>query len=186
LTDSLARAQQDSINRRQPGYIVDSIFSAEEEIRRFNAGSASPAALSGAARDRHELVRLFAAALQAHDSAALRRLLVTREEFGYLIFPESPFGREPFKTKPGLVWMQLVAASERGLGRLLDRVAGRHVRISDLRCDQKPEQQGPNTYWRNCSVLLRLANAEPRRSHLFGQILIRDGRAKFVAYDGDF
>jgi hypothetical protein len=35
-------------------------------------------------------------------------------------------------------------------------------------------------------VLLRVANSEPRRSQLFGQILVRDGRAKFVAYDGDF
>ncbi|MEW5915725.1 MAG: hypothetical protein AB1762_04945 [Gemmatimonadota bacterium] len=184
VLDSLAR--QDSINRAQPGYVIDSIFPAEEELRRFNAGSMRPAALSGGASDRETLVRQFARALQQADTATLRTLLLTRAEFGHLVFPESPFAREPFKTKPGLVWMQLVAASERGMTRLLDRVSGPGVQISSLRCDRTPEDQGPNTYWRNCSVLVHRQGTPTHRAQLFGQILVRDGRAKFVAYDGDF
>src|SRR5262245_43682316 len=35
--DSVARARQDSINRTLPGYVVDSIFPVDEEIRRFKA-----------------------------------------------------------------------------------------------------------------------------------------------------
>src|SRR6476661_7758906 len=33
--DELRRARQDSINRTLPGYVVDSIFPVDEEIRRF-------------------------------------------------------------------------------------------------------------------------------------------------------
>jgi hypothetical protein len=81
--------------------------------------------------------------------------------------------------------MQLMAASERGMTRLLDRVSGRDVQLSGLRCDRTPERQGPNSYWRNCSLLVQRQGTPARRVRLFGQILVRDGRAKFVAYDGD-
>lgn len=180
--DSVARAKQDSINRAQPGYVVDSIFPIEEEIRRFNARLERPASLGGPAADRRELVRLFAAALSQRDSAALRQLVVTRAEFGYLIFPESPYARPPYKTKPALIWTQL----DHGLSRLLKRVGGPSSKVSTLRCDSEPEHQGPNKYWRNCSVLVETPDFGARRMRLFGQILERDGRAKFLSYTGDF
>ncbi|MGQ0643437.1 MAG: hypothetical protein ACT4P6_22045 [Gemmatimonadaceae bacterium] len=184
--DSLTRAQQDSVNRAQPGYVVDSIFSAGEESRRFNAGMARPAALAGSAASRGELVRLFSRALQRHDTAGLRAALITRAEFGYFVFPESPFAREPFKTKPGVIWMQLEAESARGITRLLERVAGHDVRLTDVRCDREPERQGRNTYWRDCSVLVSRGEAAPTRAQLFGHILERNGRVKFVSYASDF
>jgi hypothetical protein len=185
--DSVARARQDSINRAQPGYVVDSIFPIEEEIRRFNAGLDRPASLTSPAMNRADLVRRFAVALAHSDSAALRALVVTRAEFGYLVFPESPYARFPYKTKPEVIWMQLAGDSDRGTSRMLDRVAGPASRVSSLRCDGTPERQGPNTYWRNCSVLVQTASdPTKRRMHLFGQILERDGRAKFLSYGGDF
>ncbi len=185
-SDSAARATQDSVNRAQPGYIVDSIFPAEEEIRRFTEGVPRPAGLTGGAKSREELVRQFAAALRTRDTAALRALHVTRSEFGYLVFPDSPHMRPPYKTKPLVIWMQLMSESERGLARLLERAAGRSARISQLRCPDEPRVEGTNRYWRNCSVMLSGASTEARRMHLFGPILERDGRAKFLSYATDF
>lgn len=184
--DSVARAFQDSVNRAQPGYIVDSIFPAEEEIRRFNEGIHRPQGLTGGARSREELVRRFAAALEGSDTAALRALHVTRAEFGYLVFPESPHVRPPFKTKPLVIWMQVVSESQRGMARLLERTSGRSVRISQLRCPTAPSVEGTNRYWRNCTVLFTEAAAPLRRMQLFGPILERDGRAKFLSYATDF
>lgn len=184
--DSVARARQDSINRAQPGYIVDSIFPIEEEIRRFNAGLERPAALEGGATSRSELVRLFAAALRRSDTARLRHLLVSRAEFGHFVFPESPFTRPPYKTKPIVIWTQLVSESTSGLERLLKNVAGDSARISRLECDEPPERQGANRYWRNCTVSLQSANRSATRIHLFGHIMERGGRFKFVSYSTDF
>ena len=126
-SDSTARAVQDSVNRAQPGYIVDSIFPAEEEIRRFNEGVPRPAGLTGGAPTAQELVRRFAAALQRHDTAALRAMHITRAEFGHFVFPESPHVRAPYKTKPLVIWMQVVSESQRGMARLLERAAGSAV-----------------------------------------------------------
>lgn len=184
--DSVARARQDSINRAQPGYIVDSIFPIEEEIRRFNEGLEHPKELEGGATSRSELVRLFAAALRRSDTAALRQLLISRAEFGHFVFPESPFTRPPYKTKPIVMWTQLLGESTSGLERLLKNVAGNSSRISQLVCDEPPDRQGANRYWRNCTVSLQSANGRATRIHLFGHILERGGLFKFVSYSTDF
>lgn len=185
-SDSAARAVQDSVNRAQPGYIVDSIFPAEEEIRRFNDGVPRPASLMGGAATPHELVRRFSAALERHDTAALRALHITRAEFGHFVYPESPHVRPPYKTKPLVIWMQIVSESQRGMARLLERAAGSNARISEPHCDSKPTQEGANRYWRNCTVLMSKKGAKPRRLQLFGTLLEREGRVKFLSYDTDF
>src|SRR3954471_18553957 len=40
--DSIARARQDSVNRAQPGYVVDSILPTEEAVRRFKQSLGGP------------------------------------------------------------------------------------------------------------------------------------------------
>ncbi len=184
--DSLARVRQDSINRAQPDYVVDSIFPIEEEIRRFNDGLATSTTLEGGARSPEALVRLFTRALAQRDTSALLSLLVTRAEFGFLVFPESRYTRPPYKTKPAVIWTQLVSDSERGLSRMLERVAGDSVRISELRCAKVADREGTNRYWRNCTLMVRDAAGVSRRLQLFGQILERDGRSKFLSYDTAF
>jgi hypothetical protein len=186
FADSVARARVDSVTRAQPGYVVDSIFPIEEEIRRFNAELVRPDSLVGGARSRAELLRLFEKALARQDTSGLQELLVSRSEFGYFVFPESPYARAPYKTKPAIVWMQLVSDSERGLSRLLARVAHNQVRISNLECLVDADREGRNRYWRNCTVNLRDNTGASRRLQLFGQIVERDGRMKFLSYSTDF
>ncbi|HJU73144.1 MAG TPA: hypothetical protein VJ717_05315 [Gemmatimonadaceae bacterium] len=183
-SDSAARAIQDSINRAQPHYIVDSIFPIAEEIRRFNADSPPVDSLRGGAKGRQALVRRFTAALAKHDTATLLSLFVTRAEFGQLVFPESPHVRPPFKTKPSVIWGQLVNESEKSLSRLLQRLAGPAVQISGLECPA-PERHGKNLIWRRCTVLVRDPQRGEKRMCLF-TILERGGRAKFLLYTTDF
>lgn len=186
LADSVARARSDSVTRAQPGYVIDSIFPIEEEIRRFNAELVRPDSLIGGARSRAELVRRFEKALARQDTAGLLELIVSRAEFGYFVFPESPYARPPYKTKPAIVWMQLLSDSERGLSRLLERVAHEQIRISGLQCLAEAEREGRNRYWRHCTVNLRDSTGASRRLQLFGQIVERDGRMKFLSYSTDF
>src|SRR4051812_12390606 len=57
-SDSIARSRQDSIDRAQPGYVVDSVLPVEEEMRRFRAavGGSEVAAFRRASATRDELV----------------------------------------------------------------------------------------------------------------------------------
>jgi hypothetical protein len=56
--DSVARARQDSINRAQPGYIVDSVLPVEEELRRFREalGGTPATKLANGSESREALV----------------------------------------------------------------------------------------------------------------------------------
>jgi hypothetical protein len=185
--DSIARARQDSINRTLKGYVIDSILPVKEELRRFRLASGSNDAgatvtvLSGGAGSREALVRRFIAALSANDSSALRKMLLTAREFADLVYPESPYTHPPYRQSPALVWNQIRNPSSSGLTRLLRRIGGTRLEYVNHSCDH-PERQGRNVIWADCTV--RLADTTPKR--LFGSIIERDGRFKFVSYTNDF
>lgn len=185
--DSIARAKQDSINRAQPGYIVDSILPIEEALRRFRAALPGPAptALSGGAESRDALVRSFVRALEANDTLSLRRLALTAAEFAWLVYPSSPFVAPPYRQMPGLLWTQISLASGRGQARLLARLAGQPLGYSAYTCDGEPERQGENRVWRACSVRLTQPDGGGRAVRLFGDIVERGGKFKFVSFAND-
>lgn len=102
-----------------PVRIVDSILPVEEELRRFQHHLTRPTALAGAAPSREALVRRFVERLARRDSAGLRALTMTREEFAFLVYPGSSYTRPPYRTPPGLVWLQIEQDGATGLRRLL-------------------------------------------------------------------
>ncbi|NBW66442.1 hypothetical protein EBR44_11865, partial [bacterium] len=82
-TDSIARAQQDSINRARPDYVVDSIFTPEEGLKRFRKTVPGDSAtrLVGGSATREALVRRFVTALAKSDTNDLRAMVVHGREF---------------------------------------------------------------------------------------------------------
>lgn len=181
--DSIARARQDSVNRAQPGYVVDSILPVEEELRRFREGLPAVTTLEGGVSSRNELVSAVLTALAKADTAALVGLAVSRAEFAWLVYPESPFTAPPYRQAPGLVWMRQGGESETGLGRLLARYAGLASGRSGT-CAEPPVTQGRNRIWRDCTV--RLARpGEEITTRPFGTIIERDGRFKVLSYAND-
>lgn len=183
-TDSLARARQDSINRAQPGYIVDSILPIEEEIRRFTAavGGTRVAALSGGATSVDALVARFASAVAARDTIALQRMALSAREFIDIVYPESPYTRPPYRQAPGLLWSQIQLPSRSGLRRLLERHGGHPLRIASVRCPGAPERQGNNRLHVSCTVQFATDTGALRDGRLFGTLIERDGRFKFVSF----
>ncbi len=170
-----------------PIRIVDSIFPIEEEIRRFQTGLSPEAGFSGGAASRDSLVSRFVAVLEQADTAAFAPLALNTAEFGYLYFPESKFTRAPYKTKPGLIWFQIQNASNRGLGRALERLGGRPVGFRSYRCDAPPDSVGRNLVWEGCVVTFKPADADSVRvMRLFGGIIERAGVYKFIGYSNDF
>jgi hypothetical protein len=186
--DSAARARQDSINRAQPGYIVDSVFPIAEEIRRFKAaiGGTPVTSLRGGAASRDALVERIVAAVVARDSVGLARMAVTPREFADLVYPSSPFSRPPSMDAPGRVWMTIANPSRSGRIRLLRRLGGTALRYVGHSCDAEPERQGKNLLWTHCTVTLQAADGSRHTARLFGTIIERDGQFKVMSFTNEF
>jgi hypothetical protein len=186
VADSIARARQDSINRAQPGYIVDSILPIEEHLRRFRRDiPVAPTSLAGGATSRDALVRQFIAALEARDTTALAAMLLNRAEFAYLVYPESHWTRPPYRQAPGLVWMQAANANGTGFSRLLDRMAGRDLRFQSYACGSEPEVISGNRIWRDCLLSVERTPGDRRNMKLFAGIIERGGHFKIYSYGND-
>ena len=185
--DSVAGARQDSINRAQPGYIVDSILPMEEQLRRFRANlTVAPNAFEDGAKSRDELVSSFVGSLEAADTAALIGLTISRAEFAYLVFPESPFSAPPYAQAPDLVWMRHTTASGTGLKRLLARAGGASLGFRSWSCSALPEKQGVNRVWGGCKVRFARGGGTEQTLQLFASIIERQGRFKILSYANAF
>ena len=186
--DSVARARQDSVNRASPGYIVDSILPVEEEIRRFRAavGGGAVTQLVDASTSRDELVARLADAIAANDAVTLQRTVVTAREFIDLVYPESPNTKPPYRQAPGLVWTLITEPSNSGRRRLLANLGGKPLAVTSVSCRQPPETQGRNHLWNGCTVRYTSGGDAPRDGRLFGAIIERDGRFKFMSLSNQY
>ncbi len=184
--DSLALVRQDSVNRTQPGYFVDSILPMEEQLHRFRAGLPETRELSSGAQSRDALVQSFMRSLESSDTAALVLLAISRAEFAYLVYPESPLSAPPYAQAPDLVWMRHVAASSMGLKRVLDRVPGTRLWLRSSMCSEPPITEGANHIWRDCMVRFAPQGGVMRTMPLFSSIIERQGRFKILSYSNAF
>ena len=180
--DSVARVRQDSINRAQPGYVVDSILPVEEQLRRFRENMTEPLnAFVGGGTTADELVRSFVRAVESADTVALVRITISRAEFAWLIYPDSPLSSRPYQQAPDLVWMQHAASSVTGLARVLERLGGRSIGYRGWSCDRQPFLEGRNRIWRGCIVQFDQA-PDAKSLQLFASIVERSGRYKILSY----
>ncbi|MGH7520712.1 MAG: hypothetical protein ACREMI_05505 [Gemmatimonadales bacterium] len=160
---------------------VDSIVPRDVALARIRNGVVEPPSLSGGAASREALVRQFLGALERRDTATLHALLMTRAEFAYLYYPTNPEGLPPYDLSPGLMWFLLEGNSRRGLAHALEDRGGRPLRHLGVHC-QPPTQQGANTVWGGCVVSRLQAPGDTVVEPLFGPIIARGGRFKFVSY----
>jgi hypothetical protein len=164
--------------------VVDSILPLDEALRRFRDGLPEVTALEGGAPTRDALVARFAAAVAAEDTAALRGLFLTRAEFAWLYYPESPWAREPTRQMAHVVWLLLREESEKGLSRVLQRFGGRPGAIGAATCRGEPLAQGASRVWTDCAVRVESPGG-PGELRLFAAIWERDRRFKFASFQND-
>jgi hypothetical protein len=168
-----------------PAGVVDSVRPIEEEFRRFTADIPTPpAALEGGAESVEALARRFVEAVAARDTAALRRMHVDRAEFAYFFYRDAPVSRPPYELPPGLLWFQVEGGSSAALTRLSQSLGGRNVAFEGVRCEGEPQPQGDNRIHADCAVTYRV-DGERRTGRLFGNVLERAGRFKFLSYAND-
>lgn len=177
----------DSATRRKPGDAIDSILPMAEYLKRFRVGTDSTATLAGGEVTRDALVRRFLAAVSRGDTATLASLLITRAEFAWLLFPDHRYASPPYELDPAIFWGQITAANGKGVSRLVQRHRGATLALDGLQCGRDTLQlaHGPATFWGPCSVRYRAGDSTLTRQ-LFGSIVERDGRMKFLSYANDF
>ena len=170
---------------RAPGTSIDSTFPKPEQLRRFRAGLDEPSGLVGGASSRDALVRDFVTALAAGDRQALGRLTLSRAEFAYLYYPASRDARMTNGLPPTLRWDLLTLNSEKGIGRALDRMGRKPMRLGGINCSGAPVTMGAVRQQDGCTVQLTLADSSVFTGRLFGSIIEYRGRFKFVGYSND-
>jgi hypothetical protein len=162
--------------------VVDSAIPREEALRRFRQGIPPVDTLTGGADSRDALVRGFVAAVEQADTATLRRLLMTRQEFAWIYYPDNPQGLPPYDLSPGLLWFLLDNRGAIGLSHLMQERVGTPLRYVRYQCDSLPSMEGENRVWGPCVIARRQAGGDLLLERLFGPILERRGRFKFVNY----
>ena len=186
--DAIARGRQDSVNRAQPGYVVDSIFPPEVELRRFRSAfpGDSGTVLDGGSPSREALVRRFVKALSTNDISDLRAMAVHGREFSDLYYPESPYARPPYRQPVSFAWRMIQDPSGSGLSKLLTRLGGKPMTFVSEKCEPNPLHEGRTTRFSGCLVRVLGSNGDTATRRYFGSIIERGGQFKFLSYTNDF
>jgi hypothetical protein len=148
---------------------------------RQNLGEPPTELGSGARPSRDALVEAFVRALEAADSAAFAPMMITRAEFAWLYYPFTKYVRPPYAMDPDVLWTLQVQNAEKGISRALREYAGRALGFAGYACAAEPETAGVNRVWEDCVVHLNLDGGKVT-ARLFGSILERRGRFKFMSY----
>lgn len=184
---AIARVVEDTSYKLAPGYVIDSLRPIDEDLSRFRAGLGAPATrLEHGAPSLDALVHRFTRAVEASDTTALRALHVTRAEFAWLLYPESPFTHPPYRQPPDVAWMLQREGSVKGLTRLMRRRGGRPLRLAGWRCEPQPAHEGRNVIWRQCVLRTTGAAGAPATERLFGAVVARDGAFKIASYANQY
>ena len=158
----------------------------ESSLERFRSTLAShPVSLGGGSRSREALVGRIVAALAASDTSALGAFAVTRAEYAWLIYPESPLLHPPYRQPIDVAWMLHAAPHAKGFARLLHRLGGRQMRFESVGCSPEPVTQGSNRFWTRCTTRITIG-PDAVEMRLFTALVERDGVFKVMSYDNDF
>lgn len=180
------RAEGDETGSREaPRVVVDSVVPWDVALARFREGLAEPTALADGAESREALVRAFVEALERQDTLALNRLVISRAEFAYLYYATVPEAHPPYDLSPALLWFMLHEASQKGMRRAFSDLGGVSLGYVGHTCDNQPSIQGENLVWGPCVIRHLHGVGDTVTARLFGPILQRGGRFKFISYGND-
>ena len=164
---------------------VDSMVRPEVAMTRFVEGLPVATTLAGGATDADRLVERLLNAVSIRDSTALRQMLITRAEYGFLFYPTSIYSRKPYGLPPDVAWMLSSETSEKGARRMISRFGGKRMTLESYNC-LKGEQQGDNNIRSRCAVRWSDESGARHTGALFRSLIIRDGHAKFLSFAGDY
>ena len=160
----------------------ESLTPWEARLTTFQTGLTRPAGLAGGAPSRDSLVALVVHGIETRDTASLRQLAVTKEEFAWLVYPTSPQGRPPYDLEPQAYWEMLLFHSDGGIAKVLDAYGGSPLGVTGYTCDTVEAHEGENRIVGPCVLQRRPAAGPMVREALFGQLIEREGTWKVLSY----
>ena len=171
-----AAAQQTSSS------VVDSVMPRDVALQQFRECCARVDSLSGGALNPDALIHRFVRSIETRDTASLRALLLNRDEFAWLYYETTPQGLPPYNLSPALMWFLLEGNSGKGLGRALSEYGGRSFGYVDHACHSSVAHEGANAIVGPCIVRRVASSRDTVAVRLFGLLLERGGRWKFITY----
>lgn len=182
-SDGVLIPSRDSL-RKTPGYVVDSVFSPEENLRRFQATvqGPPPTRLSDGEPSTDALLRRYWALLTLSDTLAMQPLIISRGEYAYLYFPESPEATSGMP--PAIGWELILSQTGRGLTRALRHAQLGPSTITETKCSDSPRQVGRSTVYGPCAVVIRRDGVE-ETIWLAKTLIQRDGVHKFLGLQNE-
>lgn len=183
VAESLSQARRVDSLSKIPGYVIDSAVPIPEAIRRFQAATPGerPSAFTAGAPSLDSLFDRYVRALDAEDTDAFGRLVMSRAEFAWLHYPESEYPDPPHELSPEFVWLFMDQNGSRGLDRALGRTRARGSRMQGVAC-AGPRAQGASQIWGPCTVTVRRDDGRTAELELVKSVIERDGRFKFVSF----
>ena len=175
-------ARSESLKPAHAATRVDSAVPREVALARFQQASQRTTVFEGGARTRDALVRAFLQAVETRDTSALRRLVLSRGEFAFLYYPTSAQGLPPYSLSPDLYWFMTMEQSNRGARALVNELGGKHLPYAGYRCEGDSTVEGKNTLWGPCLIHTLQRGGDTLSQRLFGAIVARGGRYKFLSY----
>lgn len=160
----------------------ESLTPWEARLATFQTGLARATELQGGAPSRDSLVALVARGIETRDTALLRRLAITKEEFAWLVYPTSAQGRPPYDLEPQASWEMLFLHSNGGITKALQAYGGTSLGVTGHSCDATEAHEGENRLVGPCLLQRRTPAGEVVQEALFAQLIERNGEWKVLSY----
>lgn len=165
---------------------IDSALPRGVALQRFQEAVPQVDTLATPFRSRDSLVAAFVAGVERNDTASLRRMALTASEFGWLYYPTTPQGLPPYSLNADLMWFLTYERSGIGLARMLTLRGGQSLNYVGYECEERASKEGINTVWGPCQIRRRGPDGKVFTERLFGLIIEREGRYKFVSFANQF
>ena len=165
-----------------PAKADEALTPREARLAAFQLDLPRPERLTGGAPSRDSLVTLIVHGIERRDTALLRRLALTKEEFAWLVYPSSAQGRPPYDLEPQAFWEMLFFHSDGGIHKALEVYGGTPLGVTGYRCDTTETHEGENRLVGPCVLERRTAAGLQVQEGLFGQLIERRGEWKVMSY----
>lgn len=156
---------------------VDSVIPLNEALAIFREQTKVVTGLGGGASSKSELINNFLTALENRDTSALFRMVLSRDEFAHLYYPDHPQSKPPYELTPQLMWFHMSTNSDKGLRRALRDFGGKSMPRTH-ECSDSISISNGNRIHTNCSVTL----SDSSKVVLFSAVLERNGMYKVLSY----
>jgi hypothetical protein len=160
-----------------------SSVSLDSALTLFRAGIAPVTGLAHGEPSIDAVVGALERSLRDADTARIRSLVMSRQEFAWLYYPTSRYMQAPTRQEPALAWFLHLQQSQKGATRLMTRFGARSLRILSNSCGE-PRMEGGNRIWHDCMQRF-VTGGDTLQLRLFGGIYERGGRYKIFSYSND-